>query len=221
MIDTDLKYQAVQIAHERVAANREFYHDTFRQRGDAFKTEFKGILAEMLAQAALEEKGLEYQAAEFIQEQVTNKPDLIVGGLRIDVKGCIGSPKVNKQTADKTDIDVYLFYMFDEDFTTYYTIKATPEEIKNWELITVNQNNQFYIMQEKIYLGNAWEDEYGLNVSVNLEKFLQAVKDGKMTQNKYGDVRIRVGKLRTPNEKSKATHYVAVATPPPPKDNPF
>ena len=60
-----------------------------------------------------------------------------------------------------------------------------------------------------------------MNVSVNLERFLQAVKDGKMAQNKYGDVRIRVGKLRTPNEKSKATHYVAVATPPPPKDNPF
>ena len=60
-----------------------------------------------------------------------------------------------------------------------------------------------------------------MNVSVNLEKFLQAVKDGKMAQNKYGDVRIRVGKLRTPNEKSKATHYVAVAMPPPPKDNPF
>ena len=60
-----------------------------------------------------------------------------------------------------------------------------------------------------------------MNVSVNLEKFLQAVRDGKMSQNKYGDVRIRVGKLRTPNEKSKATHYVAVATPPPPKDNPF
>lgn len=76
-------------------------------------------------------------------------------------------------------------------------------------------------MQEKVYLGNAWEDDYGVNVSINLEKFLQAVKDGKLEQNKYGDVKIRVGKLRTPNERSKATHYVAVATPPPPKSSPF
>ncbi len=76
-------------------------------------------------------------------------------------------------------------------------------------------------MQEKIYLGNAWEDDYGVNASINLEKFLQAVKDGHLSQNQYGDVRIRVGKLRTPNEKSKATHYVAVATPPPPKNKPF
>lgn len=76
-------------------------------------------------------------------------------------------------------------------------------------------------MQEKIYLGNAWEDDYGINVSVNLEKFLQAVKDGKLTQNKYGDVKIRVGRLRTPNERSKATHYVAVATPKPESSSPF
>jgi hypothetical protein len=65
-------------------------------------------------------------------------------------------------------------------------------------------------MEETIYLGNAWEDQYGLNVSINVEKFNQALNAGKLEVNKYGDVKVRVGKLKTQNERSKATHYVAV-----------
>ena len=65
-------------------------------------------------------------------------------------------------------------------------------------------------MDEITYLGNAWEDQYGLNVSINVEKFNEALRTGRLTINKYGDVKIRVGKLKTQNERSKATHYVAV-----------
>ena len=65
-------------------------------------------------------------------------------------------------------------------------------------------------MTELIYLGNAWEDQYGCNVTINIEKLNQAIATGKLEINKYGDVKVRVGKLKTPNEKSKATHYVAV-----------
>jgi hypothetical protein len=65
-------------------------------------------------------------------------------------------------------------------------------------------------MEETIYLGNGWSDDYGLNVSINVEKFNQALNAGKLEVNKYGDVKIRVGKLKTQNERSKATHYVAV-----------
>jgi hypothetical protein len=68
-------------------------------------------------------------------------------------------------------------------------------------------------MTETIYLGNAWEDQYGLNVSINLEKLNQAISTGKLEKNQYGDVKIRLGKLKQPNEKSKATHYVAVPKP--------
>lgn len=70
-------------------------------------------------------------------------------------------------------------------------------------------------MEETIYLGNAWEDQYGLNVSINVEKFNEALRTGRLTVNKYGDVKIRVGKLKAQNERSKATHYVAI-----PKDKP-
>ena len=73
-------------------------------------------------------------------------------------------------------------------------------------------------MEEIIYLGNAWEDTYGINVTVNLEKFEQAIRMGKLEKNSYGDVKISVQKLKTPNERSKATHYVAV---PKPKELPF
>jgi hypothetical protein len=74
-------------------------------------------------------------------------------------------------------------------------------------------------MTETIYLGNAWEDQYGLNVSINLEKLNQAIATGKLEKNQYGDVKIRLGKLKQPNEKSKATHFVAV--PKPKNDLPF
>lgn len=72
---------------------------------------------------------------------------------------------------------------------------------------------------ETIYLGNGWEDQYGSNLSINIEKLNQAIKDGKLTIDKWGDVKIRLGKLKQPNEKSKATHYVAV--PKPKNDLPF
>jgi hypothetical protein len=74
-------------------------------------------------------------------------------------------------------------------------------------------------MTETIYLGNGWENQYGLNVSINIEKLKQAISTGKLEVNKYGDVKINVGKLKQPNEKSKATHFVAV--PKPKNDLPF
>jgi hypothetical protein len=66
---------------------------------------------------------------------------------------------------------------------------------------------------ETTYLGNGWEDQYGMNVSINIEKLNEAIKSGKLEVNKYGDVRLRVQKLKQQNEKSKATHSVAVPKP--------
>ena len=74
-------------------------------------------------------------------------------------------------------------------------------------------------MEEITFLGNAWSDDYGINVTINLEKFEQSIRLGKLEKNKYGDVRLRVQKLKAPHEKSKATHYVAV--PKQPKESPF
>ena len=74
-------------------------------------------------------------------------------------------------------------------------------------------------MTETIYLGNAWENQYGFSLSINIEKLKQAIATGKLEINKYGDVKINVGKLKQQNEKSKATHYVAV--PKPKNDMPF
>jgi hypothetical protein len=66
---------------------------------------------------------------------------------------------------------------------------------------------------ETTYLGNGWEDQYGMNVSINIVKLNEAIKSGKLEVNKYGDVRVRVQKLKAQNEKSKATHSVAVPKP--------
>ena len=65
-------------------------------------------------------------------------------------------------------------------------------------------------MTDKIYLGNAWENNYGVNVAINVEKLNQAIASGKLVPNKYGDIKIFVGKLKQVNEKSKATHFVSV-----------
>ena len=72
---------------------------------------------------------------------------------------------------------------------------------------------------ETTYLGNGWEDQYGMNISINIEKLNEAIKSGKLEVNKYGDVRVRVQKLKQQNEKSKATHSVSV--PKPKNDSPF
>jgi hypothetical protein len=74
-------------------------------------------------------------------------------------------------------------------------------------------------MEEITFLGTGWSDDYGVNVTINLEKFEQAIRTGKLAKNQYGDVRIRVQRLKEPNEKSKATHYVAVPKPKP--ESPF
>jgi len=66
---------------------------------------------------------------------------------------------------------------------------------------------------ETTYLGSGWADDYGLNVSINIVKLNEAIKSGKLEINKYGDVRLRVQKLKAQNEKSKATHSVAVPKP--------
>ena len=55
-------------------------------------------------------------------------------------------------------------------------------------------------MTETIYLGNGWENQYGLNVSINIEKLNQAIATGKLEVLKYGDVKINVGKLMQVNE---------------------
>jgi hypothetical protein len=60
---------------------------------------------------------------------------------------------------------------------------------------------------ETIYLGNAWENQYGLNVSINIEKLNQAIKDGKLEINKYGDVKINVGKLKQQSCELNETSY--------------
>jgi hypothetical protein len=74
-------------------------------------------------------------------------------------------------------------------------------------------------MEEITFLGTGWSDDYGMSVAINYDKLQAAIADGKLEVNKYGDVRIRVQKLKEANSKSKATHYVAVPKPKP--DSPF
>lgn len=52
------------------------------------------------------------------------------------------------------------------------------------------------------YVRSAWETQYGINVSINLEKIKNLPVDN------YGNVKIYVGKRKQVDEKSKATHYV-------------
>lgn len=61
------------------------------------------------------------------------------------------------------------------------------------------------------YVGTAWENQYGINVSINLEKIKQLPVDN------YGNVKIYVGKRKEVDAKSKATHWVKESKPFTPK----
>ncbi|CAB4142083.1 hypothetical protein UFOVP697_2 [uncultured Caudovirales phage] len=57
-------------------------------------------------------------------------------------------------------------------------------------------------MQDEVYVGKGWENTYGINVEINVEKLLQLPKD------QYGNVKLYLGKRKQQDEKSKATHFV-------------
>ena len=57
------------------------------------------------------------------------------------------------------------------------------------------------------YVGTAWENQYGINVSLNLEKLKAMPVDA------YGNVKVYVGKRKEIDTKSKATHWVKESKP--------
>ena len=62
-------------------------------------------------------------------------------------------------------------------------------------------------MEQDNYVGTGWENQYGINVSINLEKIKALTPDA------YGNVKVYVGKRKSPDEKSKATHWVKESKP--------
>jgi len=46
------------------------------------------------------------------------------------------------------------------------------------------------------YIGNAWENEYGLNLSLNIKKLNDAIESGELIVNQYGDVRFNCNKMK-------------------------
>ena len=63
-------------------------------------------------------------------------------------------------------------------------------------------------MTDKLYFGNGWEDQYGMNIIINIKAVQEALESGKLEMNSYGDIKLRVGKRQAPHEKSKATHFI-------------
>ncbi len=62
-------------------------------------------------------------------------------------------------------------------------------------------------MEKDNYVGTGWENQYGINVSINLEKIKQLTPDA------YGNVKVYVGKRKEVDAKSKATHWVKESKP--------
>lgn len=63
------------------------------------------------------------------------------------------------------------------------------------------------------YIGNGWENEYGINLSINIKKLNDAIESGELIVNQYGDVRINCNRMKVANEKSKATHSISIPKP--------
>lgn len=61
--------------------------------------------------------------------------------------------------------------------------------------------------QKDNYVGTGWENQYGINVSLNLEKLKALPVDN------YGNIKVYVGKRKEVDAKSKATHWVKESKP--------
>ena len=59
-------------------------------------------------------------------------------------------------------------------------------------------------MANKQFVGSGWANKYGIKIKIKRDAITS------LPVNNYGDVALYVGQLKEPNEKSKATHYVAV-----------
>ena len=67
-------------------------------------------------------------------------------------------------------------------------------------------------MEKANFIGSAWADDYGITATINVDEFKRLVESGEFPINQYGEVRIRVGKLKEVNARSKATHFVRMFT---------
>lgn len=63
-------------------------------------------------------------------------------------------------------------------------------------------------MESSKFIGTGWKDESGITITIKVAELQKLVETGEYPVNNYGEVRVRVGKLQKPNEKSKATHFV-------------
>lgn len=61
--------------------------------------------------------------------------------------------------------------------------------------------------QKDNYVGTGWENQYGINVSLNLEKLKALPVDA------YGNIKVYVGKRKEVDAKSKATHWCKESKP--------
>lgn len=67
-------------------------------------------------------------------------------------------------------------------------------------------------MENNNFIGSAWADDYGITATIKVDEFKKLIESGDYPINQYGEVRIRVGKLKQVNERSKATHFVRMYT---------
>jgi hypothetical protein len=63
-------------------------------------------------------------------------------------------------------------------------------------------------MENSKFIGQAWADDFGITASIKIEDLKHLIESGQFPLNQYGEVRIRIGKLSKPNERSRATHFV-------------
>ena len=58
----------------------------------------------------------------------------------------------------------------------------------------------------KIYCGSGWQSKFGVHISIKKSEL------DKLPVNKWGDYMLEVVERKSPDDKSKATHYVSVNT---------
>lgn len=157
-IQRDLFDSALRYTKQRLEANKPYYSVATHKRRDGKRnsvlfpkkvdgnmlTDFKGILAEMVAREMLDLSGHNYFASAFVKSRGSSDPDIIVNGIRFDVKGCEKTMKVNKKTFESNnDVDEYVFVTFTSDKECVIE-RHTKDQIKRWQLKSINKWNEWY-----------------------------------------------------------------------------
>lgn len=136
-------FEAELLALARQAKNAKLMEQTkgsqFDRGSKNFEVDYKGILGELVARDYLDSIGKSYEAGELVQDSPVKEADIILSGVRYDVKTKVNRGRlieVNQRAHKKGRgiIDFYWFVNIDEKTCTALMKTVSYDQVNQWEL---------------------------------------------------------------------------------------